>query len=487
MYTFTRSDTARRYAAYTATALRSLAALPPLALALALFLGVPQAEAAPLELADFLTDVRETNLNIISMRHIAAAEERRAGPAGAWDDPLVSFGPDEIPIGEGMGMMRYMVSQGIPFPGKAALRRSATERRALAARAEVETLTRELMQLATATYLQALLLAHTIERNERIKPLLEQVADSERARYATGQFAHHGWLLAKLELDLLETEQLRLRRERDTVLATLNEMRGQPARTPLELPGAPPPVDGAIGAKTFQDAVAGQPEYEGARSRMAAAESDVALARRAYYPDFMVQGMFMQSLHPGEPHAWGAMVGLNVPLFWRAKQAEMLAEARLRHQALDADQRALEFRLAVAWDDAVRQWRSALDVYQQYEDVVIPRTRLAEESARSSYMAGVVTVREFLDIIRVRRVIENEHLAARLEVTLAETRLREFVAAPPMVRLAPMRPTLFGGDAMGMGAAPMDMPGRAAPPSPRMREMPAPTQPGSQMPGMGGM
>jgi outer membrane protein, heavy metal efflux system len=440
--------------------------------------------ADTLELEAYLAQVEEANPIVDSARHSAEAEARRVRPAGAWDDPFISFGPDDMAIGAPMGMLRYTVGQGIPFPGKSAARRAAAQYRAQTAQYNTRTASRELALAATSVYYQAVLAEQTVTRNEEIRDLLTQIAESERVRYSAGRNAHHGWLLAKLEADLLETELLRLRRDLETWKATLNELRNQPLNTPIRLPQTLPEIETAQPI-SWEESLAAQPQRQALTALTQAAGEDIRAAKRAFFPDFMVQGMFMQSLHEDEPHAWGAMLGFSVPLFWGGKQSESLAAARFTRAALDADRIALENRLEVVWHDAVRQLRTAVEVYTQYRDVVLPRTLLAEDAARSAYASDLMSVREYLDILRVRRVLQIEMLAARLDVALSEARLREFIAAPPMLRLAPMRPTLFGGAGMGMGAAPMGMQPEGPPmpaPSPRTRDMPGmqPAMPGTQ-------
>ena len=72
-----------------------------------------------LDLRTYLAQVRERNPVIQSARARVSALEQRVWPARAWDDPFVAIGPDEFTTEEDRAdIVRYQVTQTIPFPGK---------------------------------------------------------------------------------------------------------------------------------------------------------------------------------------------------------------------------------------------------------------------------------------------------------------------------------------------------------------------------------
>ena len=55
----------------------------------------------------------------------------------------------------------------------------------------------------------------------------------------------------------------------------------------------------------------------------------------------------------------------------------------------------------------------------------------------------------YLSVLKIHKTQQLEIVAARIDVELAKTRLRELLSSPPLMQLAPSRPTVFGGEEMG--------------------------------------
>jgi len=413
------------------------------------------AVADTLTLTDFLAQVRASNPNLEAAQSRAEALEHRIGPVSTWDDPFVAAGVDEVPFGGGNGsMLRFQVSQTIPFPGKLGARGDAAERRAEAARSDAETSRRTLAVVATQTFYRTHFNHRTIELNEQNRRLIEEMIASTKARYKTGGESHHEWLLAKVELGVLGAEKLRLAREQKALHALLNELRGQPALTPIEFAKVQfrdtkeeiPDVDALL---------ATQPEVKAAQRQADAAEADAHGARLGYLPDFVIQGMAMKPTmaEMGQPANWGVMGGINLPIFFWRKQSEQVSAAHAEQNAALAERKSLQNRLNTEIVDATEQLKTARDVVTLYKKDVIPLTEIATKNARSGYAAKRLPLTQLLETLRVGRTQNLELEAAQIDVELAKARLANLLSAPPTMRLAPARPTVFGSGAMGAGMA----------------------------------
>jgi hypothetical protein len=111
--------------------------------------------------------------------HRLARELRRSstasGPHGP--DPFVAIGPDGFAEGRrGAEMVRYQVSQTIPFPGKRGARGAAASERTASAEADVATLERQLTVVATQAFYRLLHVQGALELNRELTDL---VADAE--------------------------------------------------------------------------------------------------------------------------------------------------------------------------------------------------------------------------------------------------------------------------------------------------------------------
>jgi hypothetical protein len=94
---------------------------------------------------------------------------------------------------------------------------------------------------------------------------------------------------------------------------------------------------------------------------------------------------------------------------------------------------------------------SARQMVLLYERDVMPSTRSALANAQSAYQARRMELAKYLSISRIHKTQQLELVAARIDVELARTRLKELLSSPPLLQLAPSRPTVFGGGDMGAG------------------------------------
>lgn len=401
-----------------------------------------------LDLPTYLAEVRERNPVIQSARARAAALEHRERPARSWDDPFVAIGPDGFAEGRGGAeMVRYQISQTVPFPGKRGARGDAASERAASAEADAETLERQLVIAATQTFYRLLHAQRALELNRELTDLVADAEASGKARYRTGDAAHHQWLLAKAELGVLATEHVRLEGDAMGLRAEINELRDRPPDAPLEklaadLPTASLPVEGPSPGESS--------ESQSLDAIVRAAEADRRTALLAPLPDLVVQGMVEDPRHGMEERRWGVMFGVTIPLYWPSKQRELLAAAERERDAALSEQQALENRLAAELARARAELATAHRALELYERDVVPATEMALESARSGYAVGRVLLTDLVAVARARREQALEQLAVRIDVALARLRIEELLSTPAVLRLAPATPTLFG---TGMGGS----------------------------------
>lgn len=409
--------------------------------------------ASSLTLAEFLSQVKQANPSLEAARARAKALEHRVGPVSTLDDPFVAVGVDEVPFGDGSGsVLRYQLSQSIPFPGKLGARSDSAQGRADAALADSETTNRTLTVIATQAYYRTYFNHKAMTLNEESRQYIQNTIESTKSRYKTGGASHHEWLLGKVELGVLEVEKLRLGREKKAIHAFLNELRNQPPETPI--PVGDVSFDGAREVENDpQKLLASQPELKASQKISDSARADERAAKLSYAPDFVIQGMAMQprSTDMGRSANWGVMVGINLPIFFWRKQAEQVSAALADHEAADAEKRSLENRLNTEIVDAREQLKTARDIVTLYKNDVIPMTEIATKNARSGYAAQRLALTQLIDTLKVERVQKLELVAAQIDVELANTRLENLLSSPPLMRLAPSRPTVFGG-AAGMGS-----------------------------------
>lgn len=447
------------------------------------------AYGSDLTLTEYLSQVKQANPTLQSSTLRAEALDHRVDPAGTLDDPFVAGGVDQVPFEGGMGSVtRYQISQTIPFPGKLSAKSSVAENRARSAKSDSETFSREITVLATQAFFRLYYSQKALELNERLKQIVENIVGSTKARYQTGEAGHHDWLLAKVELSVFEVEKLRLLREQKTIQAIVNELRDQPTETAIG--NLSPKFSSSDLKESELPSLEDQPELKSLEFFVSQAENEKKLARLSYFPDFVIQGMAM---YPSpemmeEKSNWGVMIGINIPLYFWRKQSEISTAASIDKEAVILEKRNIENRLNTESLDAREQFKTAKDVTALYKSTVIPTTNLAVQNAKSGYAARRLPLTQYLETLKVQRTQELEFLAAQIDVELARTRLQELLSSPPLLRLAPAKPSLFGGSTMGsssMGSDTVGMGRGMSGPTRKSKGSTGPSESGSS--GMGGM
>jgi outer membrane protein TolC len=412
---------------------------------LVLLLAVTSPQPPELRLSEVLADVEAHAPALLADKARAEALQRAVDATGWWDEPYLAVGPDEVTfLPDEMPMLRYQLSQRIPFPGKTGAREDAAKARAATGKTNVDVTARSLRVAATQLFVRAIFLEEAARTNAELAQVLRDVKASAEARYMTGGTAHHDALLADAEIAILKRDMRALERSRRVAFIQLDELRGHIGERRGELPLLVDDV-AAVPPASFDEAIAAQPELARAKKNVDAASSDARVLGLARLPDVTVQLMAMQSFMEEEPSNVGAMVGVALPLYfpWKQDAAADAAERSARAAQVDVD--ALTLRLRAEWDAAREELASAEDTAKLYEEQILPSTKLALDASMSAYASQQAPLVELLSIARNEAQTRLEARAAQLDVRLAKLRLAELVAQPQVLRLAPQSPTLFGG------------------------------------------
>lgn len=403
------------------------------------------ANTAKISLKEFLNEVESNSSVIQSAQFRSEALKHRIGPSSSLEDPFIAVGLDEIPFeGEGSKVKRYQISQNIPFPGKRSLKQKIAESRYEAYTSSVETIKRQSRIIGTQLFLKAQYNEFSIHSYEQIKSIIEGLTASVKAKYRTGENNHHEWIQAKIELSTLNVELLRLNRLQANLKALMNELRNKSPETSFD-----------IVAENFHFSnnesevidLETQPEIQVLKSELLSNESELKLAKLSYTPDFVFQGMAMEpaKMDPDsmEKSNWGFMVGFTIPLFFWNKQNELVSAAEKDRQAVNAELNVLRNRINTEFLLARKQLETSFDVLNLYKNDVIPLSEIAVKNAKVAYTSNRMTLRQYLDSLKVERIQKLEYLGAQMDVVVSKMRIKDILSNPPITRFAPARPFTF--------------------------------------------
>jgi len=353
-------------------------------------------------------------------RATATAERERVPQAGAWPDPMLSFGVQNDSFDTwNVGKMetswyQIMLVQTFPWPGKASQRSDAA---AFGADIANQNLAR--VRLTTEAdvrraYWSLVLARDRLVLLDRLEIIYGRSATLARTRYEVGEAAQSDVLRAQLELNRLKQRRWALQVDRDTALQTLNRLRGKPLAEPIETPihlgEAPVPTLRELEPEV-QDALVRSPELAAARLGTRQAEQLVGLAHKSYYPDFTVTLAVMP--RGGEfPPMWLATLGVPIPLFAGSKQSRAVAEADARVVVSQKNTEAVEQLLRLRTAQRLSAFTAALDTIRLYRGGLLVQSEATADSTLRQYEVGRVTFASVLEANAVLVADQEGYLQA---------------------------------------------------------------------------
>lgn len=410
----------------TATVLAALILIPAWASA--------QGQRDTLRLVDAIALAQRDNPALQAARLTADAAAERVSPAGAWSDPMLSFGLMNRPLDgfgtdEMMTMNSIELMQRIPWPGKLGFAEERAERLADAQALDAAETERQLVARVTSAYYQLAFMDRGLVVMRETRDLLRDFLDVSSTRYAVGEGLQQDVLQAQVAVAQMTEDITVLEQDRIAMAARLNALLGRPATVAIaalglpEPEGALPPVDSLM-----LRAAAERPALAAARERARAAEAGYRSSRRQLYPDFTVSLGYGQ--RPQYTDMATIMIGVSVPIFAGSSQLPLRREMAAEQAAREAEARDLYnetfARLTELRADAERAARLAA----LYQDAILPQARAAVESAFSAYRVGAVDYMTLVEneMTVNRYEIESLRLAADYQRSLAE--LEALVGGP---------------------------------------------------------
>jgi cobalt-zinc-cadmium efflux system outer membrane protein len=412
-----------------------------------LLLPAPWSRAAADELVpDFDKTVELGRLRAYAVANnpdIKAAEQRwraaRARPSqeGSLPDPMINTGYhnesfNRLSQGSSdFSWLRFGAEQEVPFPGKLSLKETAAAREADREGAMYRATVLSISTRLRVAYNDYFLANKSLEIIHKNQALLEQLAQAAAAKYRVGEGLQQDVARAQVELSILLGRLTGLEQARESAAAMLNAVLNRPPAAPL---GPPAPVERVPFSYTLDDleglAHDRSPRLEAAQFGVARAESNLSLARRQYYPDFVLRADYFNkaALVP----EWEVGAGIRVPLYFWRKQAFGVEEAAAGLGEARATKQSTSQDILARIKSLYAQVTSAGRLVDLYGATVVPQAELSLHSASAGYQVGQV---DFLTLLNSFTVLNEYQLRYYEEITnldKAIAQLEEAVGlAPP--------------------------------------------------------
>jgi cobalt-zinc-cadmium efflux system outer membrane protein len=341
------------------------------------------------------------------------ASRARIGPAGAWADPMLMAGIQNLPISkqsvahgtaapEPMTMKMLGLSQTVPYPGKTSLRARMARAEAEVAGAQLAIVTRDVTREVVDAFIDlttARMVLITLERQQQIAA---SILPATEARYVAGTAAQADVLKARTEATMLVQERNAAAEQEHSALARLAALTNGAEASVIA-----PDSSGVTRIKEVTEldrlqALAAQtnPRLRERRAMVAIQSAQADLARKEYLPDVDVSLQYGQ--RDRLPDMITAMVSLPVPVHRGRKQTATARAARLDAASAEAELRAEEnaVRSEVARAHAaVQRQRANVELLEQG---ILPQARATFTSATATYQSGRG---ELLNVLDARRAL----------------------------------------------------------------------------------
>ncbi len=399
-----------------------------------LALGAPlaaQEKAARLE--DLCRLALERSPKIRSGAQTAVAQRLRIRPEGALPDPVLSLGVSNVGLNrwtvgvEEMSGVSLNVSQAFPFPGKQRLKSEMAAQQALQSESDLSAVKLAVVREVKTLYARLYYYHRARQLLLEKKAILEDTQKIAETKYAVGQGVQPDILKAQVELSSNEEMILTMGGMIRSATAALNSALDYPPENPLGVPeeiglGALP-----LTLEQVQEAaLKNSPAIKKAGYALEESKLAVALARKEFLPNFMVQvGKVFRGILPD---MYEAMIGVEIPVYFARKQAPLLAESRARESSSREDLGAAKDELNSMLSESFLTAKTAGDVIALYKDRLIPQASLSLESSLANYRVNKVDFLMLLSDINALVGTRMEYVRNQSALWEAGARLEELTA-----------------------------------------------------------
>ena len=359
------------------------------------------------ELSDLVQEALDNNPGLEAAVQKVLSAERVVPQAGSLPDPKITLGLMNLPVNsfafdqEPMTGKQISIMQMFPFPGKLSLSTQMAEFEAAAVKYQQQEIRNHIVLTVKQTYYDLYAVDRALETVQKNKDLLEQMVQVAETKYATGAGLQQDVLRAQVELSKLEDDLIMWQKKRLAVVAKLNAILNRPVGTsmPTTLPDLEL-LDNEALASSPQDIERQRPLILAWKEKLGKSDTAIELARKDAWPNIAVGMGYSQrdDLKSGAKmhDFFSVFVTLDIPLYYRRKQGQKIAEKRIDSEAVQADyMNVLNGVLAEAESQKAELERNRKRV-ELFKGGILIQAEQSLESAQAGYQVGKV---DFLNVV----------------------------------------------------------------------------------------
>ena len=361
----------------------------------------------PLKLNDLVEEALNKNPDILAAKSKWEVFKERPPQAGSLDDPMLGLGIVNLPTDtfsfrqEDMTMKEISLTQRLPYPGKRGLRSEMAQKEAEAALSDYEEVKVKVSRDVKMAYYELFYVNKAIEVTEKNREILKLLSQIAETKYSVGEGIHTDVFKAQLELSKMIDELIMLNQNRRTLKSKLNTLLyrlpfaplGDPEEVSLEKFSADP-------EELVKTAAERRPSLQSVKRMVERNQASLKLAERDFYPDFDIKLAYGQrddGPAGRRPDMVSAMVGFNLPLWYKSKQSRKVAESQKDIRATKDQLTAMTNEIRFMMSEKLIDIERAEKQIELLKTGIIPQATLSLDSAIASYRVNKVDFITMLD------------------------------------------------------------------------------------------
>ncbi len=397
---------------------------------------VPAQNAAimqPAALAELLTEAEKNNPQIQAARHSWQSGNQIPTQVATLPDPQVVL--QQMNVGSPRPFAGYTnsdfayiglgFSQDLPYPGKLRLRGEIAQKDADATQIKYESVRRAVMAGVKMAYFQLGYLAKRQKILDEDAQLLQQVEQAAESRYRNGMGNQQDVLQAQLERTKLLREINRNQLEQGKFQAQLkNLLNRSQSSTDIETAELSESTPAYTFDQLLVEAKTNNPDLAIIQKMVEREGLQVDLAKKDFYPDFNVQGMW-QRTDPTQFRAYYQFsVGMRIPIYRTRRQRPELAQAESDRDRAKSELEAQSQQTAFHLRQQVVTAEKSAELLKIYREGLIPQARAALQAGMAAYQSNrqdfQALLASFLDVLKLdeeywHTLFEHETALAQME------------------------------------------------------------------------
>jgi outer membrane protein, heavy metal efflux system len=354
-----------------------------------------------LQLDELVKTALARNPEAQSAEHTVQALTHRIPQAQALPDPAIAVGwagnllPFSTMSGDASSYRGITVSQQFPVAGKLKLQGALARKDVEAAQTDYDAIRRRVAAEVKTAYYDYFYYDKAIKATNQNKDLLEKLSKIAEAQYRVGKAIQQDVLRSQVEISMLTEKLTVLEQQEATAQARINAYLQQSPETPLPPAAEVEPRDIRYSLDDLYNlSLANDVAADRALKMIERGQIGVTLAQKQYRPDVSVGYMYQQ--RTAQPDMNGVTVSVSIPVFYRNKQRQAVAEAA---QNVVSAEKMRENRLNEVRFELKQNYlaaKAAERLLSLYSTGIVPQSSLALESSMAGYQVGKV---DFLSLL----------------------------------------------------------------------------------------